>query len=178
VARRTSASDFDLALPAFRELLKLVHEKASALGEALGLSPYNALLEQYDPGRRIADIEPVFADLRSFLSDTIPEIVERQKAWDNGRTIKVPVAAQREAAEGLLKSIGFDFDHGRLDDSLHPFSTGTPEDARITARWNPDDALTGMMAVLHEAGHATYTRGQPADWGGQPVGGDAGHDCA
>ena len=168
------ASDFALALPAFTELVKLVREEASALGEALGLSPYNALLEQYDPGRRIADIEPVFDDLRTFLGDTIPEIVERQKTWGEGRAIKAPVAAQREAAQGLLKSIGFDFDHGRLDDSLHPFSTGTPDDARITARWNPDDALTGMMAVLHEAGHAAYTRGQPLDWRGQPVGDDAG----
>lgn len=168
------ASDFKLALPAFAELVKLVREEAAALGETLGLSPYNALLEQYDPGRRVADIEPVFADLRAFLSDTIPQIVERQQGWGSGRAIAAPVAAQREAAQGLLKAIGFDFDHGRLDDSLHPFSTGTPDDARITARWNPDDALTGLMAVLHESGHAAYTRGQPVDWRGQPLGGDAG----
>lgn len=168
------ASDFALVLPAFSDLVKLVREEAAALGEALGLSPYNALLEQYDPGRRVADIEPVFTDLRQFLSDTIPEIVDRQKAWGAVPTIAAPVDTQRAAAQKLLKAIGFDFDHGRLDDSLHPFSTGTPEDSRITARWNPDDALSGLMAVLHEAGHAAYTRAQPAAWRGQPVGDDGG----
>lgn len=168
------ASDFSVVLPAFTDLVKLVREEAAALGEALNLSPYNALLEQYDPGRRVADIEPVFTDLRSFLSETIPEIVERQKAWGVVPAVTAPVDAQRTAAHALLKAIGFNFDHGRLDDSLHPFSTGTPEDSRITARWDPDDALSGLMAVLHEAGHAAYTRAQPKAWRGQPVGDDGG----
>ena len=97
-----AASNFALVLPAFTDLVKLVREEANALGEALGLSPYNALLEQYDPGCRIAEIEPVFADLRAFLGDAIPQIVERQKSWGDSRAIKAPVTAQREAAQGLV----------------------------------------------------------------------------
>lgn len=168
------ASDFALIQPAFENLVSLAREEAAALGDKLNLSPYDALLEQFDPGRRAADIKPVFADLKAFLGDAIPAIVERQKSWVGARAITAPVAAQRTAAEALLTNIGFDFNHGRLDDSLHPFSTGTPDDARITARWDANDALTGLMAVLHEAGHSAYTRGQPVNWRGQPLGDDAG----
>lgn len=168
------ATDFGQVLPAFRDLLGLVRQEAQALGEALNLSPYDALLAQYDPGRGAADITPVFARLRGFLADAIPEIVQQQADWGGIPAVRAPAAAQREAATALLRAIGFDFHHGRLDDSIHPFSTGTAEDARITARWNENDALSGLMAVLHEAGHAAYTRGQPKAWRGQPVGGDAG----
>lgn len=167
-------SDFAHALPSFTALVALAREEAAALGDALGLSPYDALLAQYDPGRTAADIAPVFARLRGFLADAIPAIVERQRDWDADPAVRASADGQREAATALLRAIGFDFAHGRLDDSLHPFSTGTSEDARITARWDEGDALSGMMAVLHEAGHAAYTRGQPARWRGQPVGADAG----
>lgn len=168
------AADFSQALPAFRDLLSLARQEAQALGAALNLSPYDALLSQYDPGRSAADIRPVFDRLRDFLAGAIPEIVGRQAAWGRIPAIQAPASAQRKAATALLRAIGFDFHHGRLDDSLHPFSTGTAEDARITARWDENDALSGLMAVLHEAGHAAYTRGQPKAWRGQPVGGDAG----
>lgn len=172
-AARPSA-DFAMALPAFSDLLGLVREEASALSAALDLSPYDALLSQYDPGRTVADIAPVFDRLRVFLADAIPQIVARQAEWGGAPAVTAPAAAQRNAATTMLRAIGFDFNHGRLDDSLHPFSTGTAEDARITARWDETDALSGLMAVLHEAGHAAYTRGQPMAWRGQPVGGDAG----
>lgn len=168
------ASDFARVLPAFRESLALAREEAAALGDALGLSPYDALLEQYDPGRSAADVRTIFDPLRAFLADTIPAIIARQGDWDEPLGVSAPAGAQREAGEHLLRAVGFDFRHGRLDDSLHPFSTGTGDDARITARWDEADALSGLMAVLHEAGHAAYTRGQPGAWRGQPVGGDAG----
>lgn len=168
------ASDFQAALPSFAPLVALSREEASALGGALALGPYDALLDQYDPGRRAADIQPVFDRLKVFLADAIPAIVDRQADWPADAPIRAPASAQREAGVALLRAIGFDFHHGRLDDSLHPFSTGTPEDSRITARWDENDALSGMMAVLHEAGHAAYTRGQPLAWRGQPAGDAAG----
>ncbi len=165
---------FHYVLPAFERLVGLAREEAAALGDAFRLNSYDALLEQYDPGRRSADVAPIFDRLRDFLADTVPEIVDRQASWPDDPAVRAPAAVQRKAADALLRSIGFDFEHGRLDDSLHPFSTGTPEDARITARWDEGDALSGLMAVLHEAGHAAYARGQPAAWRGHMVGEDAG----
>jgi carboxypeptidase Taq len=74
----------------------------------------------------------------------------------------------------LMEAVGFDFAHGRLDESAHPFCGGTPDDVRITTRWNEGDFVQGLMAVLHETGHALYKRGLPAAWRWQPVGGARG----
>ena len=70
----------------------------------------------------------------------------------------------------MMEAVGFDFGHGRLDVSFHPFCGGVPEDVRITTRYDEADFLSGLMAVLHETGHAMYERGLPAKWRLQPVG--------
>jgi len=70
----------------------------------------------------------------------------------------------------LMEALGFDFDHGRLDISLHPFCGGTPDDVRITTRYDEADFTSSLMGVLHETGHALYERGLPKQWRGQPVG--------
>ncbi len=69
-----------------------------------------------------------------------------------------------------MKQLGFDFDHGRLDVSLHPFCGGTPDDVRITTRYEEGDFRGALMGVLHETGHALYERGLPEAWRRQPVG--------
>jgi carboxypeptidase Taq len=66
--------------------------------------------------------------------------------------------------------LGFEFDHGRLDVSLHPFCGGTPDDVRITTRYDEEDFTGSLMGVLHETGHALYERGLPAAWRYQRVG--------
>jgi len=70
----------------------------------------------------------------------------------------------------LMERIGFDFDHGRLDISLHPFCGGTPDDVRITTRYEESDFQRALQGVLHETGHAMYERGLPEAWRRQPVG--------
>ena len=69
-----------------------------------------------------------------------------------------------------MRRLGFDFEHGRLDISLHPFCGGTPDDVRITTRYDETDFRGALMGVLHETGHALYERGLPAEWRLQPVG--------
>jgi carboxypeptidase Taq len=80
------------------------------------------------------------------------------------------VERQRALGEVMMRVFGFDFVHGRLDVSHHPFCGGVPEDTRITTRYNGEDFLESLMAVLHETGHAIYQQGLPADWRQQPVG--------
>ena len=77
---------------------------------------------------------------------------------------------QREIATRLMTRLGFDFAHGRLDTSLHPFCGGTPDDVRVTTRYDESDFSGALMGVLHETGHALYERGLPAAWRRQPVG--------
>ncbi|MHA1597089.1 MAG: carboxypeptidase M32 [Alphaproteobacteria bacterium] len=165
-------NDFDAVREPLEKLLHLVRDSAAAKSDALGLSPYDALLDQYEPGGRSADIDILFADLEDFLPGFLTDVMAHQASATaatppNG---PFPVEAQRRLGVTLMTALGFDFDHGRLDISLHPFCGGTPDDVRITTRYDEDDYASALMGVLHETGHALYERGLPDDWRYQPVG--------
>ncbi len=165
-------SDFAALLPHLREVLDLEREVGQAKGAALGLAPYDALLDQYDPGLRRARIDPLFATLRREIPDLIQAAKARQDASPAPAAIegRFPVAAQRALGETLMRMVGFDFTRGRLDVSLHPFCGGATGDVRITTRYDEADFTRALMGVLHETGHAMYEQGRPAAWLHQPVG--------
>lgn len=174
VAWRTARAenDFKGLLPQLQEVLDLSIEAGKAKAEALGTSVYDALLDQYDPMMRSDRIDTLFAELESFLPDFTADVIERQKAEDKPLKPKgpFPVETQNQIGLELMKAVGFDFDHGRLDISHHPFCGGIPEDVRLTTRYDEDDFTSAIMGVLHETGHAMYERGLPADLQNQPVG--------
>ncbi|NQU58043.1 MAG: carboxypeptidase M32 [Rhodospirillales bacterium] len=167
-----AAGDFAAVLPHMETLLVLVRECASAKSEKLGLSPYDALLDEFEPGGRSADIDRRFAELEAFLPGFLGEVLEKQKANPAPAMPEGPFAAdkQRQLGVKFMTALGFDFEHGRLDVSLHPFCGGTPDDVRITTRFDEADFSSAIMGVLHETGHGLYERGLPQDWRYQPVG--------
>jgi carboxypeptidase Taq len=167
-----AAGDFAAVLPHMESLLGLVRQCASAKAEKLGLSPYDALLDEYEPGGRSADIDGRFAELEAFLPEFLGNVLEKQKSDPAPAFPQGPFApeSQRQLGLKLMTALGFDFNHGRLDVSLHPFCGGTPDDVRITTRFDESDFSSAMMGVLHETGHALYERGLPARWRYQPVG--------
>lgn len=164
--------DFASLAPLMVEVLSLVRVSAAAKAEALGCSPYDALLDQYEPGGSSAAIDGLFGELESFLPGFIEAALERQAASPPIEHPSGPFAenVQRRLARRLMSAVGFDFDHGRLDISDHPFCAGVPDDVRITTRYREDDFMPALMGVLHETGHALYERNLPAAWRGQPVG--------
>jgi carboxypeptidase Taq len=166
------AADFARILPALREVLGLVREAASAKAGPLGVSPYEALLDEYEPGGRTAEIDALFADLAAFLPGFRARVMAHQAALPPPLLPEGPfrIEAQRGLGERLMGVAGFDFAHGRLDTSLHPFCGGVPDDVRLTTRYSDDDFASALMGVLHETGHALYERGLPAAWRNQPVG--------
>ena len=164
------ASDFPAFAQAFAPLLGLVREKAAALGEALGCAPYDGLVDSNEPGLRCATIDPLFDDLAGFLPEFLGQVREAQAGADAPPPVSGSVDAQQTLARRLMTALGFDFDHGRLDVSLHPFCGGSAGDIRITTRYDEADALSGLMGVLHETGHALYEAGLPEEWRYQPVG--------
>ncbi|MFO1062024.1 MAG: carboxypeptidase M32 [Dongiaceae bacterium] len=166
------AADFVLILPALREVLALVREAAAAKAEKLGVTPYEALLDEYEPGGRTAEIDALFADLAAFLPGFRLRVMEHQAALPPPVAPDGPfrIEAQRALGERLMGVAGFDFAHGRLDTSLHPFCGGVPDDVRLTTRYSDADFASALMGVLHETGHALYERGLPAAWRNQPVG--------
>ena len=165
------SGDWKGFLPAFEGIVAMVREEAQLRAGVLGLSPYDAMIEQYDPGNRSADIVPVFSELKAFLKTFIPRAIAHQK----GKSLKPlngPFAIEKQKALGLdmMKTIGFDFDHGRLDISHHPFCGGVPSDVRMTTRYSTDDFLSALMGILHETGHGLYEQGLPKEWSHWPVG--------
>lgn len=163
-------NDFAAALPGLEEVLALTREVAAAKAEALGISPYEALLDQYEPGGSTALIDRLFDDIASFLPELLERVLARQAARPPTPQGPFPIVAQRRAAIRLIERIGFDFAHGRLDESAHPFCGGTPDDVRLTTRYDENDFARALMGVLHETGHGLYERGLPAEWRRQPVG--------
>ncbi len=164
-------NDFAAVLPGLEGILRIEREIASAKAGLLGTSPYEALLDQYEPGASVAEIDRLFGEIAGFLPDLIEGALDRQAALSSAPVCgPFPIETQRRLAMRLMERIGFDFAHGRLDISAHPFCGGTPEDVRITTRYNEDDFARALMGVLHETGHALYQRGLPAEWRLQPVG--------
>jgi carboxypeptidase Taq len=171
-------SDFAAVLPALSEVVKLTREAANAKAAKLNLTPNDALMDQFSPGVRAAEVDRIFAQLASALPSLIERALARQDAaaqpiWPQG---PFPAEAQRAVGTQFMELLGFDFNAGRLDISLHPFSGGTPDDLRITTRYDDTDFTRGLMGILHETGHALYERGLPRTWRRQPVGEARGMD--
>jgi carboxypeptidase Taq len=166
------AADFERLLPTLGEVVTLTRRVGEAKAAALGLPLYDALLDEYEPGGRGARIDTLFGELRAFLPGLLRAATERQKRAGAPLPLDgpFPVDAQRGLGETLIRTIGFDFAHGRLDVSAHPFTGGTPDDVRITTRYDEADFARALMGVLHECGHALYELGLPSDWRRQPVG--------
>lgn len=164
------AGDFARVKESLGEILAVTREIAAIKSQALAVEPYDALLDQYEPGGRAAAIEPIFADLAEFLPGFLRELQDRQPPESALPAGPFSPATQREIGLGMMARLGFDFDHGRLDESLHPFCGGTPDDVRITTRYKEDNFLPSLFGVIHETGHALYEQGLPLAWRHQPVG--------
>ena len=167
--------DWDSFLPALEGVVALVREEAQLRSEALNLAPYDALMDQYDPGNRTDDLDAVFADLKGFLKDFVPEALAAQEARLAKRPRKslngpYPIEKQRELGLAAMRAVGFDFTHGSLAVSHHPFCGGVPTDVRMTTRYRTDEFLSSLMGVLHETGHALYEQGLPKEWSHWPLG--------
>jgi len=173
-ARRDS--DFSHVRPYLQEVVNLVRQAATALAPALGLSPYDALMDGFQRGIGAADVGPIFADYEAFLHHALPEAEARQASRPAPMRPRgpFPEAAQEALCRRMSERVGLDFSHARLDRSTHPFSGGTPSDVRITTRYDTADFTQSLLGVLHETGHAMYERGLPAAHARQPVGEAAG----
>jgi carboxypeptidase Taq len=168
--------DFKLVKPHLAEVLRLTRESAAALSEALGLSPYDALMDGYQQGIGAEDVAPIFAAYETFLATALPAVEAYQARQPEPVPLvgPFPIAAQQQLCRDIAQRLGLDFEHARLDQSAHPFSGGTPTDVRITTRYLEDDCTSAILAVVHETGHALYERGLPSAYARLPVGEAAG----
>jgi carboxypeptidase Taq len=164
------ANDWKGFAPNLKEVLAIGREEAKRLSDLSGLSPYDALLDQFEPGMRSAEVERIFGDVRQWLPGLIREVTAKQA----GETTVMPqgpfdLAAQRRLCEDMMRTLSFDFEAGCLDVSTHPFSGGVPEDVRLTTRFREDEFLPSLMGTIHETGHGRYEQCLTREWLGQPV---------
>lgn len=162
--------DWPLFAPLLTQVVDLRRREAEAVG--YDAEPYDALLDQYEPGARAAELEPLFAALRPALVELAGGIARRRDpqaaaalagAWDP--------AAQERVCRRILEDMGFDFACGRLDTSAHPFTGGNhPTDVRLTTAYDPSDPAKAIYSTIHEGGHGLYEQGLPAAHAGTPLG--------
>ena len=168
-ARQTS--DFSIFRPWLKKVVELKREEAAAVGFGDGI-PYDALLDEYEPGTSASEIQNVFSPLRDELVSLVAAIRDSPHQPDESLlTRHYPRDAQREFGLAAAKQIGFDFQRGRLDVAAHPFCSGFgPGDCRLTTRYDEHHFPGAFFGTLHESGHGMYEQGLLPDAFGTPMG--------
>ncbi len=171
-AEARSNSDFRAFAPWLEQIITLKREEAAAVGFAEGGEPYDALLDEYEPGASSADVAAVFDALRQ-------EVVPLLDAIKGARNVPsrallsqhFPAAQQAMLGREAAAAIGFDFRKGRLDVTTHPFCSGFgPGDCRLTTRYDESFFSSAFFGTLHESGHGMYEQGLREDAFGTPLG--------
>jgi len=163
-------NDFASFQPALAEIFRLKQQQAEALGYQQ--SRYDALLDEYEPDAKSADVARVLAGLRDELVPLVAAIRNSGRRPDTSIVERrYPVDVQASFGTQVAKAIGFDFMRGRLDVTAHPFCTTLgPHDHRITTRYDERYFNSAFFGILHEAGHGLYEQGLPSDEFGLPLG--------
>lgn len=155
----------------FAEVVLLSKEEAGIRADAANTTPYDAMLDLYEPGTSCEQLDGVFGNLKNWLPDLTRKIQQQQSSQSFIKPTESYTTKQQNALGlEIMKLLQFDFNHGRLDISSHPFCGGTSQDVRITTRYDETDFVQSMMGIVHETGHARYEQGLPKNLKGLPVG--------
>lgn len=159
-------NDFAMFAPQLAEIYRLKQQQAAAIG--YDRDAYDALLDDYEPGAKTAEVTRVLAGLRDELVPLVAQIRDAKRRPDVSLVQRrYPIAAQEAFGKSAAAAIGFNFQRGRLDVTTHPFCTTLgPHDHRITTRYDEHFFNSAFFGILHEAGHGLYELGlNPAEYG-------------
>lgn len=163
-------SQFALFQPHLEKIVPLVREIAERLGYEK--EPYDALLDEYEQGMTAEEVERLFAPLRTKTPELVAQIQSAPRQPDTSILHRhYPREAQERFCRLIAETIGFDWEAGRLDPTVHPFATRLgPGDVRITTRYYEDFLSPALFGTTHELGHALYEMGLPTEYYGTPMG--------
>jgi len=152
-------NDFKLFQPSLEKMVEMKRTFAKLYGYEN--HPYDALLDEYEPGYTVALLDPLFQELRDKTIDLLHKI---QSSPHQPKTSffhqKFDIEKQKELNILALKTLGYDFQAGRLDESVHPFASGlNMNDVRITTHYIEEDVRSALFSTIHECGHALYEQG-------------------
>lgn len=152
-------NSFSLAVEPLERVVHIARREAELLG--YHESPYDALLSNYEPDARIAEIKPLLVETARKLRPILTEIEERPAAASVALP-DCPRSVQEALCHRVLADLGFDRSSGRMDESPHPFqATVGPRDVRITTSYCESSYLYSVLSVMHEVGHAFFELGIP-----------------
>ncbi len=152
-------NDFQTFAPSLEKIILLKKKEAELVGYTG--SPYNTLLEVFEPGMTTDILDKLFLNLRNSLAPVIEKSNNEEKEIKDVFSNKnFSIDKQMEFYRLLLEHIGFDFSKGRLDEAKTPFSMGiTPNDTRLTINPIEDNLLWGILTMIHEGGHGLLDQG-------------------
>ena len=132
---------------------------------------YDPLLDDFEPGMKTAEVKAVFDELRPQQVELVRAISERGAPVDDSVVRQAfDEEKQRDFGLEVVKAIGYDFERGRQDKSVHPFTSGFGTgDVRITTRFDPKFLNTALFGSMHESGHAMYEQGVNPDFDRTPL---------
>lgn len=136
----------------------------------VGKNAYEALLDIFEPGISSDYLRDVLKTLVSKTVELLPAIEAKQKSLSRVAPIQMKNDDQHQVVLKVAKALGFDFERGRIDKSIHPFCGGHPMDTRMTTRYSEDDATYSLWSTIHETGHGIYEQSLPAELIGLPCG--------
>lgn len=158
-------NNFTVYMPALDALINKVREETEILGYEE--HPYDALLDLYEPGLKVIQLEELFSSFKTKSKDLLEQILISSAPDDQFLKAYFPKGKQWDLGIEVLKKMGYDFAHGRQDISPHPFTTSfSVKDVRVTTRLDEHDLMNMLMSCIHEGGHALYEQGfDPAEYG-------------
>jgi carboxypeptidase Taq len=162
-------NDYKFFADALSDVVALKREEVEILG--FEDHPYDTLLDIYEPGLKVNDLDPLFEKVKTELLDLIIQIRSKDQIDDSFLYQKFDKDKQWQYGLHLLENMGYDFKHGRQDLSPHPFTTSfSPQDVRLTTRIDENNFANMTWSCIHEGGHALYEQGLSADHYGLPTG--------
>ena len=145
---------------AFQPYLEKIVDYNRKFAELWGYEdhPYNALLEDYEPGLTVRQLDEWFGQVKKQLVPLVAQVKDSGIKPDTS-FLNQPFDKEKQLAFNryIVQELGYDFNAGRLDETEHPFATGlNPGDVRITTRFKPDEVTFALFGTIHECGHALY----------------------
>lgn len=162
-------SDFEMFRPYLEKLVEMTKRFIQYWG--FEGNKYNTLLDMYEPGVTVEVLDQVFGQLREKIVPLVHSISESENKLETEFLFEhFPKEKQRDFSLEILKQMGYNFNAGRLDETVHPFATGlNPGDVRVTTKYDENDFRTAVFGTIHEGGHALYEQNIATDLIGTPL---------
>ena len=167
--RARQENNFSIVSNELKKVLLLQKSIATIKSSVLECTPYEALMDENEPGLKTNDLDEIFETVKK-ASISIMDKYSNDKSIAESFSATYDIEKQKILNSLILKQLGFNYSKGRIDTSTHPFCGGSAEDIRITTRYCERDFTKSLYGSIHEAGHANYNANLPKNWRYQPVG--------